>query len=376
LNKTGLVAVSLASLLFCTQAFAQGKKAMFFEAAIAPADSMFSTEPSGYSKLVDALTAEGTLVASMSSGEITRQKLSPYEIVVLHPSPERPFDKREISALVWFVAQKGGALFVHGGNARIVNPLTEIFGISMDAGNLVDTSSSMGESVAGREFALTRFPSSVASGFEFPGVQSIGFYGGPSLVLSLDAIAVVTGDEDCYSDSGFYSIGSYPPVAAAAYLGRGVIFVKSDRTMLSNANIEARGNLNWAKLLFESLSSIQETGLERESSLLGLRSRLAKFSKKQKTWAEERVKTRADLTAGYKKVKRLKKKLEETQSRKGELAAAMAAMAGEKDKLEKRLARYESPDTLKFAAVAAGAVLLMTLVAGFLLGRRSLRGRV
>ena len=376
MNKTRLVAVSLASLLFCTQAFAQGKKAMFFEAAIAPADSMFSTEPSGYSKLVDALTAEGTLVASMSSGEITRQKLSPYEIVVLHPSPERPFDKREISALVWFVAQKGGALFVHGGNARIVNPLTEIFGISMGAGNLVDTSSSMGESVTGRKFALTRFPSSVVSGFEFPGVQSIGFYGGPPLTLSLDAIAVVTGDEDCYSDNGLYSIGAYPPVAAAAYLGRGVIFVKSDRTMLSNANIEARGNLNWAKLLFEGLSSIQETGLERESSLLGLRSRLAKLSRKQDILVEQRVKSESDLATQYKKIKELRKQLQKSESRNEAFSAEMAGLISEKENIGERLAFYESADTLKIAAGVAGTVLLIVFLIGIRIGRRTMRGRV
>jgi len=376
LKKTGFAAVICMALLLCSHAFAQGKKVLFFESAIAPADTTFSDEPSGFSRLVDVLTADGMLVASMSSGEISRKKLSPYEIVVIHPSPERPLQEREISALVWFVAQHGGALFVHGGSAAVVNPLTEIFGISMDRSNLVDTSSALEGAVGGRSFVLTQFPPSPGTNFGFGDLESIGFYGGAPLILSRDAVAVVTGDENCYSDNGLYSIGSFPPVAAVAYLGRGIIVVKSDLSMLNNTNIESQQNMDWAKLVFLRLASIQETGLEREESMIGLRDHLAKFFEKQKAWMEERRKNSADLEKQYEKEKTLRTRLHKSQSRNEELAEELGKLSAEKDKIGKRLALYESSNTLKVAAGVAGVLLLVAFLIGLLVGRRTTRGRV
>ncbi|UCD56169.1 MAG: hypothetical protein JSV16_10030, partial [Candidatus Hydrogenedentota bacterium] len=357
----------------CTEAFAQEKKVMFFEAALAPADTMFSTEPSGYSKLAGMLRDSGMLVASMSSGEMTREKLSPYDTVVLHPSPERPLKESEISALVWFVAQKGGALFIHGGTARIVNPLAEIFGISMDTSDLVDTSSAIDESAAGRTFVLSRFPR--RSGFCLDTIESISFHGGGPLVLSQDAVEVVTGDEDCFSDNGLYSIGSFPPVAAVAYLGRGVFFVKSGRTMLDNAHIETHQNMEWAKAVFEHFASAQETGAERESSLLGLRSRLSELEETLKVSTEKLRKHETDLTASYKRVKEIEEKLLDSEKRTEDLAAQLSSLKAERDSLSETLATYRSPDTLKIVAIGAGVVVLVVFLLGLLIGRRTVRRR-
>jgi hypothetical protein len=346
---------------------------MLFEAALAPTDTIFSTEPSGYSKLADVLRNSGTLVASMSSGEITRQKLLPYEVVVLHPSPERPLREGEISALVWFVAQKGGALFVHGGTARIVNPLTEIFGISIDSSSLVDTSSATAESAAGRTFVLSRFPR--GSEFGLDHVQSISFHAGAALVLSQDAVAIVTGDDDCYSDNGLYSIGSHPPVAAVAYLGRGVVLVKSDRAMLNNANIEAYQNMDWAKAVFERLTSVRETEAERDQSLFGLRSRVTELEQMLGESAEKLKKYEGDMTASYQRMRNLQEESQHLQKTNESLRAQLDTLQAERDKLSKTLAKYRSPDTLKAVAIGGVIVLLVILLIGLFIGRSSVRGR-
>lgn len=373
MNRTVFVAVACIVMLASADASAEAKRLMFFEAALAPADTIFSTEPSGYSKLADMLSNDGTLVASMSSGEITRQKLLPYEVVVLHPSPERPLREGEISALVWFVVQKGGALFVHGGAARIVNPLTEIFGISIDSSSLVDTSSATEDSAAGRTFVLSRFPR--RSGFGLDNVQSISFQGGAPLVLSQDAVAIVTGDDDCYSDNGLYSIGSYPPVAAVAYLGRGVVLVKSDRAMLNNANIETYQNMEWAKAVFERLASARDTEAERDQSLFGLRSRVTELEQLLRESGEKLKKYEGDMSANYERLRDLEEESQRLEKNNEGLRSQVKALQDERDKLSETLAKYRSPDTLKAIAIGGGGVLLVIFLIGLFVGRWSVRGR-
>lgn len=369
--KAGFSVAIFALILFCTDSFAHAEKVLFFEEALAPTDTIFSTEPSGYSKLVELLKSKGMLVASMSSGEITREKLAPYEIVVMHPSPERPLLDPEISALVWYVTQKGGALFVHGGTAKIVNPLTEIFGISMNASNLVDASSSMDKTTAGHSFLLDRFPR--PPGFELGDIKSIGFYGGAPLSLTKDAIAIVTGDEDCYSDDGLYSIGSLPPVAAVAYVGRGVAMVKSDRIMLSNANIEAYQNKDWALAMFGRLASAQETEVEREKSLFSLRSHVADLQQSLNDSAERLKKYETDLAESFDKVKGLEEKLQDSERNNENLSTQLKRLEDERDRLTMRLARYDSPQNRRIFAAGVGGVLLVVFVIGLVVGRRSVR---
>ena len=230
MKKTVTILAVFFLTISCSQAFAQETKALFFEAALSPTDMILSAEPTGYSRLGNILKEAGIAHASMSAGEITREKLSPYEIVVFHPSPERPLKEHEISAFVWFVAQHGGALFVHGGTPEIVNPLTEIFGISIDRSNLVDPTSPMEQAQDAQNFLLSRFPPSAASDYERGDIKSIGFYDGAPLILSSDAKAIITGDDDCYSDNGLYSLGSFPPVAAIArgYVRNGLPPTQSD----------------------------------------------------------------------------------------------------------------------------------------------------
>ncbi|RJP75438.1 MAG: hypothetical protein C4532_00410 [Candidatus Abyssobacteria bacterium SURF_17] len=370
--RFGLAAFT--ALLLCTNAFGQGKKVLIFEPAMALTDTTFSAEPSGYSKLVDMLRQEGLLVASMSSGEITQHKLTPYDIVALHPSPERPLSENEISALVWFVVQKGGALFIHGGTARIINPLAEIFGISMDESALIDVTSNLEEAALGRSFILSRFHNLPA--LKFDEIQRISFHGGAPLVLSQDAAAIVTGDDDCYSDNGLYSIGSLPPVAAVAYVGRGLILVKSDRTMLDNKNIEAYQNMQWAKAVFQQLASAPETAPERDRSLLSLRSQLSSLEQQLSSSTEKLKKYESDLTASYERAKSLQAELQSTQEQKETLAAQLQSVQSEKNKLSTTLAKYRSPETLKTIGIAAAVVALVLFLFGFFVGRRTMRNRV
>jgi FtsZ-binding cell division protein ZapB len=370
LKKLALVLVILA-MAFGT-AFAESEKVLFFEAALAPGDTIFSDAPTGFLKLAEALRGKGMLVASMSVGELAREKLAPYNIIVLHPSPERPLQEDEISALVWFVAQKGGSLFVHGGTAKVVNPLTEIFGISMDKSTLIDTSSAM-EGSDGRKFVLTKFPQPI---FAFEGVQSIGFYGGPPLVLSQNSAAVVRGDEDCYSDNGLYSIGSTPPVGAVSFFGRGIILVKSDRSVFDNANIEGYQNLEWAKSVFVQLAAAEAGGIQREQSLLGLRERVNELEKQLGLANEKLQKYESDLAASYERIEKLQDQVKNLEESNKSLNERLETAQKERDKLKATLAKYRSPDTLKIAGIVAIVVVFVLLLLGFFLGRWSVRARV
>ncbi|RJP24057.1 MAG: hypothetical protein C4520_05030 [Candidatus Abyssobacteria bacterium SURF_5] len=366
-------AAVLLAVSWCAHGFAQPAKVLFFEAALSPADMIVSAEPTGYSKLVELLKSEGMLVASMSTGEITREKLKPYEIAVLHCSPERPLQNREVSALVWFVAQEGGSLFVHGGDSRIVNPLIEIFGISMDGSNLIDPSSSMEDDASGRRLILTNF--SGASGFETEGVGSIGFYGGSPLVLSQDASAILLGDEDSYSEDGFYSIGSFPPVGAVAYLGPGLVLVKSDRAMLNNEHFEEYENSKWAREAFAQLVKAHATSLERNESILGLRSHISDLEKTVSEFSEKIAKYEGDLTVGYERTKGLQAELRAVEKDNEELGLKLNTVQAERDTLSKALSRYESADVRKMVAIFVGAVLIIAFFIGFSIGRWSLRSR-
>ena len=368
MKKTTFALTLFATILLCGNGFAQPVKVLFFEAALSPTDMIFSAEPTGFSELVETLRAESMLIASMSAGEITREKLRPYQIVALHCSPERPLHNKEISALVWFVAQEGGALFIHGGDPKIVNPLIQIFGISMDSSNLIDSSSAMQDDLTGQTFRLTNFANNGALSIE--GVETIGFYGGPPLVLTEDAAAIVQGDEDCYSQDGFYSIGSLPPVAAVAYLGPGVVLAKSDRAMLTNANLEQYQNKEWARSAFVKLAAAQKTGVQRNQSILGLRSRVKNLEENLQQSDEKTGKIETDLTVSYDRIKNLQAELQEAKQSNAELTAQVNTMQADLEGAKKSLATYESNDVRKMAAIIAGAVLLLTFAVGFVVGRR------
>lgn len=374
MKKIAFIIICMFGFAVCSSAAAQSTKVLFFEAALSPTDMIFSSEPAGYAKLMELLRSEGMLIASMSAGEITREKLRPYQIVALHCSPERPLENREVSALVWFVAQEGGTLLVHGGIPRIVNPLIEIFGVTMDASNLVDLSSAMKDDASGHRFTLTQFPKN--ADLQVENIQKIGFYGGSPLILSKDAASIVSGDEDCYSEDGLYSIGSFPPVAAVAYMGPGVVVVKSDRSMLNNQNLEQYENRQWAKSLFSKLAAARDTSVERDESILGLRSRIHELEGSLQTSGEKIAKYENDLTVGYGKMQELQAQLEASEKDGENLHTQMNAMQSEHEKLNKALSRYKNPSVWKIAAVVVAAILIVTFLAGFTAGRRSFRPRL
>lgn len=376
MRNIAAASVAFFMISFCSQVFAQDVRILFFEGAIAPADKILSAEPTGFSKLVEGLRNDNMLVASMSSGAITEDKLASYEIVVLHVSLERPFAEPEISALVSFVAQRGGVLFVNGGYPESVNSLIEIFGISMDESSLLDTSSAMDDSADARRFVLTRFPLPPIPGVESEIIEKIGFYGGPPLVLSKDAIAVVTGDEDSYSDNGRFSIGSMPPVMATAFLGRGAIVVASDRAVFSNANIESYQNAEWAARVFRNLSLTQRRGLEREQSLLGLQRQLADLRKRENVWTQERAKNKVDLKTAYENKKNLQSELEESVRKNKDMDEELKRLMAENDSLNASLDRYTSVERWRIVAAALVALLLISFLIGLLIGRRTERNRV
>ena len=49
MNRIAIIALACMMALACTQVYAQEAKVLFFESALAPADTTFSIEPSGFS---------------------------------------------------------------------------------------------------------------------------------------------------------------------------------------------------------------------------------------------------------------------------------------------------------------------------------------
>jgi hypothetical protein len=377
LNKIGIVFIGICLLtVLAAPAAASEAKALFFEAGVPAEQTTLSTESAGFSKLGEVLGGIDIRWASMSSGKLTAEILSAYEIVVLHPSGERPLGKGEISALAWFVTRHGGSLLVHGGTSEIVNPLIELFGISMDSSNLIDVSSPIGDGSGGRQFVLRRFPKSESYLPPEDKIETIGFYGGPPLVLSADATAVVTGGDSTYSDNGLYSIGSLPPVAAMAFFGKGIVLVKSDRAMLNNENIGMYNNTEWAMAVFKGLEFVRKDAHRREESLLGLRSKIGVLRKRQESWSQERIKNETDLATSFEKAQALEREIQKATARSENLNEELIRLAEQADSSKKRLALYEGPDTWKTAAMIVGATLLVVFLFGFYFGRRRARPRV
>ena len=233
------------------------KKVLFYEIGTAGG----YTIESGYSKFSDELRNKGYDVASITKGELTKEKLKGYDVVAIQELG-RKLSTEEMSAVLWFVMQKGGGLFINGGSPDNANQLTVLFGVTVDDGMLVDTTDPIPGGTSNSHFVLDKFITEDVMRSIRQGVSKIGFYQGHGLILSGNAKAIVMGDEDTYSDTMSFPSGSQPAVGAAAMFGNGLIFILSDADVLSNEHLDEFDNkvlgtniVDWLAVPRESLPS-------------------------------------------------------------------------------------------------------------------------
>ena len=215
---------------------ASAKKILFYDVG---AGSYSST--SGYSKFRSYLISNGHDISSLSKDILTRDKLKDYDILIM-PNLGGSLKTEEMSAILWFVMQKGGGLFIVGGNPTGINQLSILFGITVDNAFLIDTTDPIPNDKKNNDFIVDRF-------YEYPtmrsiiqGITSIGFYQGYGLSVTGNVNIIATGDVDTYSETQSFTSGSQPPVAAALLFGNGLVFVITDTDFLSDSHIDDEFN--------------------------------------------------------------------------------------------------------------------------------------
>ncbi|MFC2163018.1 hypothetical protein ACFLRF_04995 [Candidatus Altiarchaeota archaeon] len=205
----------------------------------------------GYSEFAQALRNKGFTVASITRGELKKENLGNYDILVVQEMG-KSLSTEEISSIIWFVLQKGKGLYINGGGGGKANQLSIPFGVTVDAGVLIDTEDQIGEDRY--SFTLNRFDDHPELKTMQTAVTKVGFYKGNGFYLSGNTKCVLRGDDDTYSDTGSFPTGSKPCVAAAALFGNGLIFVTADPDTLSNKYIKNYNNRNFGINIIDWLS--------------------------------------------------------------------------------------------------------------------------
>jgi len=253
MNKNKLVSVLMVFILLFS-ATASAKKILFYEVGTS---STYTIE-SGYSSFKEELQARGHDVASITqAGTLTKDKLENYDVLVIQ-NLQRQFEIEDISAILWFVMQKGSGLFINGGEPNSANALTIPFGTTMDTANLKDITSPIPSDSQDYDFIISTFPPEDELRILRQGVNRVGFYKGNGLYLSGNARCIATGDSDTFSDTGSFAAGSKPCVASAALFGNGLVFTLSDSDMLSNDRIKDFDNKQFGLNIVDWISMSRE----------------------------------------------------------------------------------------------------------------------
>ncbi len=209
------------------------------------------TKDGGLSEFARKIRAEGYEIASISKGGLSRESLSTYDLLIIRPSAQLKIE--ELSAILWFVATKGGGVLILGGEPSDSNQLMIPFGMTMDDGVLVDATDTIPE-MDSKNFVIDRFTESETTRIIRKGISKLGFYNGHGMFISGNAECIVSGDSDTYSDTQSFQTGSYPCVAAATLFSKGLVFGLSDSDMLIDSNIKLHDNMVFAQNIIDWLS--------------------------------------------------------------------------------------------------------------------------
>ncbi len=244
MEYTRVLSIILTSiLLICAAGIcASETKILFYETGKVSGDYKSG---SGYSKLKQTLEGKGYSVSRIEI-PLSRDVLDSYNPdVLIIANLGSPLDSGELAAIFEFVMQSGKGLFISGGTPS-ASQITIPFGIAIDYGILEDESSPVWDSSSGAAVSsktnfvihtINRQDSSIR--LIVQGVNQLAFFGGNGLSLSGDVKSVIMGDWDTYSPmSPTFPKGSQPPVASAALVGKGCIFLLSDADMLANDKVD------------------------------------------------------------------------------------------------------------------------------------------
>jgi len=224
-----------------------------------------------YSQFADELRKKGFEVASIEKGELTKEKLENYDILIVQDL-NKQLTTGEISSIIWFVLQKGRGLFINGGGKGKANQLTIPFGATVDSGILIDTSDQIPALNDRNSFTIDRFVDDPATKTLRQGVSKIGFYDDSGVFLSGNANCIATGNTDTYSDTGSFAAGSFPCIASASLFGGGLVLTVSDADVLANKYLDDYNNKNFGMNIIDWLSlATQEISEENNTNALHLR---------------------------------------------------------------------------------------------------------
>lgn len=230
---------------------------------------------SGYSKFASELRNEGYTVYLTT--EISANTLKSYEPdVLVIPNIGSPLEPKELAAISEFVMEKGKGLFIAGA-AQTANQITP-FGMTIDSNLLEDDMNCIRDTPTGTcankaNFVVTVFSTDPIVQSVRLGVNQLGFYGGNGIYLSGSAKSVARGSRTTYTLAGSFPPESNPPIAAAAIVGKGLVFLLSDPDMISNSYIDKYDNLkfgiNIIKWLSISPNVVENTSIQELGVIIG-----------------------------------------------------------------------------------------------------------
>jgi hypothetical protein len=255
MNKKALSAVVLTIFLLSTGV--EAKRVLFYEVG----SSQTTTIEGDFSKFADELVKKNFEVASIQKGELTKDKLENYDILVVQDL-NKQLTTGEISAIIWFVLQKDRGLFINGGGQGSANQLTIPFGVTVDNGILIDTTDMIPALKDRNSFTIDRFDEDPFTSVLRQGVSKVGFYKDSGLFLSGSSKCVARGNTDTYSDTGSFAAGSTPCIAAASVFGGGQVFTLSNAETISNKYINDYNNRNLGLNIIDWLGMVVDNVTE------------------------------------------------------------------------------------------------------------------
>lgn len=270
--KTAKTFLSLVLLFLLMNIVSAGGKVLFYETK-----ATYKTDVQ-YSQFKEELQRRGYVVSKLEIPlSKTVLKRNQPDVLVL-PGLASSLTPTEKAAVFEFVMQQGKGLFICGGTPA-ANELSIPFGMTLDDAPLEDETNAIDDDK--EKFSLSYANNFVpAPGMKsiVQGVTQLGFFGGSGISLSGNAKAVVIGDWDTYapkSSTGMFPKGSKPPLAAGAVIGKGLVFLLSDGSMLADSNLEKypydnlKFGANIVDWLSISLESTQNTSLDELRVIIG-----------------------------------------------------------------------------------------------------------
>lgn len=276
-----IAVLALALLVFSPSACA--KRVLFYEIGT---QGSYTIEKD-YQEFAGEFEEYGYDVASLTKSRLTKQTLEHYDVLVLQ-NVGGSLETEEISAIIWFVLNKGKSLFINGGADGKTNQITIPFGVTIDEGTLIDTTNQIGSDRT--DIRLHEFDSHAGMGTLIGGLNEVSYREGRGFRLSAEAKPIITGDEDTYSDTGSFPSGSRPPVAAANLFGNGLVFIYGDASTLSDKFIDQYSNRQFAVNVIEWLDiASMDLPVENSSQALQVQIGALKIKKERLNQEVERI---------------------------------------------------------------------------------------